>query len=73
MWVRTDQDTLVNLKQFEQIILQGDDVTAISAGSNGARQVRLAQATKTVKREQYFSAIAAALDGGAGYFDLRNA
>lgn len=71
MWIRTDQDKLVNLDHVDQIILQGDEVNAVLAGSNG-RQVRLAQATKTATREQCFSAIAAALDGGTGYLDLRN-
>jgi len=63
MWVKTDQDKLVSLEHVEQIIMQGDEVNAIFAGSSGQRQVRLAQAEKTVKREQYFGAIAAALDG----------
>jgi hypothetical protein len=72
MWVRTDQDKLVNLGHVDQIILQGDEVNAVFAGSGGGRQIRLAEASKTVTREQYFGTIAAALDGGTGYLDLRN-
>lgn len=73
MWVKTDQDKLVNLEHVEQIIMQGDEVNAIFAGSSGQRQVRLAQAKKTVKREQYFGALAAALDGGTAYLDVAHA